>query len=513
VVALVEIYLFCGFHYDRWHKSLPSLGRPRALTGEGLVVRCDGLGYYAWLRSLLIDGDWSFDNEFDDFNVVGDYVPPPRDRTTTGRRANPWSIGPACVWAAAIAPAHLLVSFFQEQGCPWPADGYSLPYQLVVGITSLPLSILGLVFLYAICRQFADPHRAALAAALLTLSTTIIYYSAIEVSMAHGVGTVAVAALVWFWLKTYGSDSPWRWLTVGVLVGVAALMRWQLATLIVLPAGEGVTLLLNSSAGKRGEVRRRLSKMAICFLGATVAFSPQLIAWRVVYGHWWDSPITVSHNWFQPALSQVLFSQNRSLFYWTPLTLIAAVGYLLYFGPLWRQVFSLPQLQRAIGKRAPTVVGSPAVTLVPAAFILQIYMLASLWGSGVYLGVAYGFRHLTESVVLLAPGLALLVQRMPTRLYPLFAAVGCGLAFWNLLLISQYRYGLLPADSGAEPLMLLSSSLRFILRKRFILLGQVAMAPLLLWFLVGGGRKERAGMRLPCPVRSDMMVLSEVSAR
>src|SRR5262249_48387806 len=80
VTVLAELALFAGYFHERWHKALVPLGRPRALTGEGLVVRSDGLGYYAWLRSLLVDGDWSFDNEFDRPNVVPHYVPPPQQR-------------------------------------------------------------------------------------------------------------------------------------------------------------------------------------------------------------------------------------------------------------------------------------------------------------------------------------------------------------------------------------------------------------------------------------------------
>src|SRR5262249_48828860 len=155
-VALVELVLFAGFHLDRWHKSLLPLNRPRAQSGEGLVIRCDGLGYYAWLRSLLVDGDWSFDNEFDGHNVVGDFVPPPGRRTALGRRPYQWSVGPACVWALAVVPGHLGVRALQGVGLPWAADGYTLPYQLLVGATSLLASFLGLGLLYAVCRRYAS---------------------------------------------------------------------------------------------------------------------------------------------------------------------------------------------------------------------------------------------------------------------------------------------------------------------------------------------------------------------
>src|SRR5262249_43368748 len=177
----------------------------------------------------------SFDNEFDEHNPLGDYVPPPEPRTPRGRRPNQWSVGPACVWAITVVPGHLALK--AVEGDAWPADGYSLPYQLLVGATTLLASFAGLGFLYGICRRYADPIPAALAAAFLVLGSGIVFYSSIEVTMAHSVGPTATAALAWYWLRTYGSPRLGRWFLVGVLVGVAALMRWQLVTFAVLPAG------------------------------------------------------------------------------------------------------------------------------------------------------------------------------------------------------------------------------------------------------------------------------------
>jgi hypothetical protein len=76
----------------------------------------------------------------------------------------------------------------------------------------------------------ARPTIAALAAAFLILGSTLVNYDAIELSIGHGSGIGATAFLVWYWLRTYGSPRGTRWLAVGALVGLATLMRWQLAT-------------------------------------------------------------------------------------------------------------------------------------------------------------------------------------------------------------------------------------------------------------------------------------------
>jgi len=463
VVALLEVGLFAVQGWEEWRHGLLRVGTPQTLAGEGLIIRGDGLGYYAWLRSLLIDGDWSFDNDFEHHNPLHPDAPLPRRRTELGCRGNPWSVGPACVWAVTVVPGHLVVEGLQGLGLPWAADGYSLPYQLLVGVTSLLASLGGLVLVYGVCRHYAAPVPAALAASLLTLGSTIVYYSAVEVSMAHGIGTAALAALVWYWLRTYGSDRTGRWLLVGGLVGAVALVRWQLAAFALLPAGEALLACRQACRSRPGRSGRPLLLLGLAGCAAALAFLPQMVAWRCVYGHWLVSPVRLSHNWLSPHLWEVLGSENRSLFYWTPVTLLACVGYLWYF-------------RRRPGPVTPaegTAAGAP-LALLAAAFAVQVYILASIRGTGVYLGSAYGFRQLTESLVALAPGLALLLDRAGPRLYRWLCLVGCVLVLWNLLLICEYRYLLIPAADGAPLARLLGNLPRLAHGKPLILAAQLA---------------------------------------
>jgi hypothetical protein len=463
VTVLVVGLLCVGFHWERWRKGLLPLKRAQTAAGEGLVIRSDGLGYYAWLRSLLIDGDWSFDNEFDEHNTLGDFVPPASWRTPIGRRALPWSIGPACWWALAIVPGHAILLVLQGEGLPWAADGYSLPYQILVACGTLLAAALTLLLLHGICRRYARPERAALAAALLTLGTTIVFYEAIEVSMAHGVGTLATAALTCYWLRSYGSPGPGRWFLVGLLLGLAALVRWQLVTFAILPLGEAALRMLHRRAGSRSLAL----SLVLMSGGLCIGFLPQMIAWRCVYGQWLAAPLATSPHWLTPALHELLWAQDRGLFYWTPLTLFACLGF--------------ASLVRRDKERQTEALREPAVLLL-LAFVVQVYVLASLWGGQVYLGAAFGFRHLTEALVALAPGLALLLERSTPRRCQLLAVTGILLVTWNLLLIAQYRYGLVPAAGGRSVDRMAANVVRLIVRKKALLVGQVFAGPgLLLW--------------------------------
>jgi predicted esterase len=472
LVALVELGLFSECHYQRWRQYVGQPDRESHDPANGLFIRGNGLGYYAWLRSALIDHDWNFDNEFDEYVVAGDYVPPSSYRTEIDRRANQWSVGPACAWAWIVAPAHFLL---MATGSRWELNGYSLPYQLLVGTTTLLFSCAGLLFLYGACRRHAAPRPAALAATILTLGTTIVYYGAVEVSMAHGLATTALAALVWYWQKTYGSLRPARWFVVGVLVGITALMRWQLATFAVLPTGEAVLGLRcgGSSTGKF------LPRLALAAVGASVAFLPQMIAWRSVYGSWLTVPVRpVASHWLHPSLWDILLSPDRSLLYWTPIALLACVGAL------------------AFARHQPR---GPAIVLL-AGFVVQVYVLAALWGQGeflpdirnyggAFLSRAYGMRHLTESLVALAPGLAWLLGRLSGWRLRVLSGLAVTLLFWNLLLVLQYSYGLLPREAGLGPQALADHAWQF-LQEEFgtcLLLAEVSG---LLWLLLACSKQS-----------------------
>jgi hypothetical protein len=488
VAVAALVVLFADYHRERWRKALAPLNQPATRAGEGLVIRSDGLGYYAWLRSLLIDGDWAFDNEFADHNPLGDFVPPVERRTELGRRPNQWSVGPACVWSLMVVPGHGCWKLLGDTDS-WPADGYSLPYQLMVGGTTLLASLIGLGLLYRLGRCEAGPQAAAWAAAFVTLGTTIVYYAAIEVSMAHGLGTVAVAGLVWYWRRTYGSARRRRWLAVGLLLGTAALMRWQLVTFAVLPAGEAGWAAWREGRAHGGQaVVRRLLLLALAAGAAWAAFVPQMIAWRSVYGHWLVRTMPTAHNWTQPALVQVLLGPDRGLFTWTPLVLLAFLATVVFAGAgMWRAACG--RNHELSGAEATEDRHQPRV-LLAVAFVLQVYVLASLFGDHVTLSVAFGFRYLTEALVALVPGLALMLEKTPERWRRILVGMGCLLVLWNLILISQYRYGWIPADAGADLATLLANTWRLVRRKRLLLFAQI-MGPLLLGLLAWWGR-ERA---------------------
>ena len=218
---------------------------------------------------------------------------------------------------------------------------------------------------------------------------------------------------------------------------------------------------------------------------------PQFIAWRIVFGHWLIAPFPVTAHWNRPSLIQVLFSQDRGFFYWTPLAAIALAGYVPLSG-----------MERAEASTDSSAFTAPKLWLLLLAFLVHLYVVASVWGGAVQLGAAFGFRQLTECGVLLAPALALLLGRATGRWFSWLVAGCCLAAVWNLLLICQYRYAYIPCEAGASFGELVSNTVRLLYRKRLLIVGQAVAVPVLLWVLVGlrvRGSQARRGTPSPTP--------------
>lgn len=237
-------------------------------------------------------------------------------------------------------------------------------------------------------------------------------------------------------------------------------MRWQLTSYALLPAGEWLWLLCRCRS-QRPTPARAVALVLLGGAGAALALAPQLVAWKVVFGGWFAQPIRLERNWLSPDLWNVLFGTDRSFFYWTPVTLLATLG----------SVLALRRSERRT-----------QVALLLAGFAVQVYALGAIRGAadtGVFLGAAFGHRTLTESCVVLVPGLAVLLSRY----YRWVLLPGLVFVAWNLLLVGAYRFAILPIETGAPPAELWAATTQFATRRSKDAFFLVALPVLVLAFL------------------------------
>lgn len=114
-------------------------------------VHGDGVGYYAYVRSLLVEHDLNFENDwsranssFRMDNVDAEGHPNPSSCTRTGRVDNRFAVGPSLLWAPFLIPVHGVILTLRRFGSSVSADGFSKPYVVAMALLTALYGFIGL---------------------------------------------------------------------------------------------------------------------------------------------------------------------------------------------------------------------------------------------------------------------------------------------------------------------------------------------------------------------------------
>jgi hypothetical protein len=409
------------------------MGRqPDLPRGDGVyrpvLARGDGHMMYLMARSTALDGDWRFDNDLARF---GD---PWRQRVTkTGRKAIAHPIGPALVWTPLIWIAEGGAVIANLFGAAIQLHGYTLWHQRFVFLSSA-LFACGAVLLGAWLarRLLGGAWAASYGAVAVLLGTSLTYYATYMPSYAHAMDALACAGFLYYWAITVGRSDRRRWLVLGVLLGVAALVRVQELAMGVVVALEVVVETVRRRGRGRELWRWWLGGAAA--LGVTViVFVPQLLEWHLVFGSATELPQGAKYTRLEaPMVAELLFAPRNGWFSTTPVAYAAVIG-----------LFVLPRRVRLV-----------AAGLI-AAVAIQVYLNSTIldwWG-----GAAFGQRRLCSVTLPLVIGLASLLWRCGrlARRLPVVARHAIAVAIlgpmiaWNLMRVSELRAGVAAPDGLA----------------------------------------------------------------
>ncbi len=420
-----------GFLLERRRRDPAALFRPglgvalalalgMAAWAEPPLHRADFPTYFSFLRSLAFDHDLDFANEWRHWGFKEQPLTP------TGHRFTQGSIGPALVWAPFFVVGDALVRVERRFGVTrYAADGYSAPYARSAIVGTVVIVVLGL---YALGQVLARsyPRGVTVLALLATFGATPLgFYTFVQPGMAHGM-TFALACFAIFLADRRAREGrPSDFLLLGLVLGLLVAVRLQGVVLIVFL----VPLLLREWRRERRPPRG----LALLAVGAFVAFLPQMLAWKAIYGRFitlgsgleaWSREAGVAlpvlfrpGAWFDPRslhFWDVLCSAERGFFTWTPLCLLGTLGLLLAMG------------------RAPLLAGGGILTFLAAAWFNG--SLAGFEGAD-----AFGARRFDLVLPFVALGVAAVLQAMARR--PLLApSLGlASLVLWNAGFIRLWR--------------------------------------------------------------------------
>ena len=386
----------------------------------GARLQSDGFYYYAYLRSLAFDRDVDFTN---DYRLLGlgdkTYLFQP---TRTGHAHSAWTIGPAVVWAPFFAAGHVVAGRLHAAGADVAVDGTSYPYRQAICIASLFYGLLGCWFCYKLTSRFNTPLISAAAVALTVTGSFMLWYLVKEPSMTHASSMASIAAFTWAWAATRERRTLAWWAGLGLLAGLMTLIRWQNALFMLLPGWDAVLLLVAAwRAGNAQAIRDTLVRSAVFLACAVLAFLPQMLAWRSIYGSLIArSPVGPEIRWFQPHIVDILWSARNGLLSTSPILYPAAIGLIGF----------------AIAQPG---VGVPALLAV-AVMIYFNACIQDWWGSA-----GFGGRRFDGIIPLFSLGLAWFIEYAAAvvRRHALAAVTAMAglLVLWNLTLMAAAQSG------------------------------------------------------------------------
>jgi hypothetical protein len=236
------------------------------------TVYGDGIYYFSWVRSIIVDHKITF----------------------TG---NKYTVGPPILWSPGFVWTNSIVR----------STGYEFPYQLAVGVSSVLYCLFALILLYRLLNIYFSRETALASIVGTAGATNLFFYGSLDSVNSHAVSFFASVLFL-----TFLFQKSKNWFLIGCSLGLVALIRTQdiILGLLVIPY-------------------LPKKQFFLLFLGALLLFLPQLTAWQLLYGKFWTSPYLggkEGFNFLQPHLFGVLFSLQNGLIIWTPIVLLGFIG-------------------------------------------------------------------------------------------------------------------------------------------------------------------------------------------
>jgi hypothetical protein len=399
------------------------------------IVNGDGVGYYAYVRSPLIDHNLSFSSDWQNpaedlekIFLVNHFVDNPV--TKTGHLPNFYAVGPAILWSPFLFATHFVVLALRHLGWQVAADGHSWPYLAAMAVATALYGFAGLFFSFAVARKFVEERWAFWATLGIWLATSVPVYIYLLPAWSHAHSVFVTSLFLWYWLRTLGTRTERQWLVLGLLSGLMVDV-YQLNGVFILAAAYEVLAtyarLLSTSAERAKLLGGALRKHVLFALGSLIALAPTFIAHQLVFG----SPFRVGPytlrmwNWTSPAFAEVLFSTTHGLLVFAPILVLSFAG-----------LFCLRKLESTLGN----------ISILIA--LVFYWLIASFpWWSG---AVGLGNRFFVSLSPIFVLGLASLfswaVHFWGESRAALLRVIPITLLFilWNLGLVYQWQTRLMP---------------------------------------------------------------------
>ena len=391
------------------------------------ILGWDIFGYYLYLPFSFIYGDITIQNidalksivdVYNNTNTLYQIFP-----LAEGGHVMKYTMGWSVVYMPYFFIGHIIAVFTE-----YPSDGFSAPYQISIFIGSIIYTIAGIWFLSKILNHFFKSHISAIVLILIVFGTNYLLHNTMygQNSMSHNVLFTFYTIVVWSTIQWYKSHKVKHVLLLGIICGLMILTRPTEIVCLLIP----LLWPHNSISSFKERISFfKTHKTHIILFGVAVILIglPQLIYWKSITGQFLYSDYGnpgEGLDFLSPHTLDVLFSFRKGWFIYTPLMLIATIGFITLYRK--NKAYFLPLF---------------------TFFILNLYLVSS-WSCWWYAS-SFSQRALIPSMVIMAIPLGYLIQRslqFKTVIKTSFFILLGLLLFLNVFQTVQFHKGVLPGD-------------------------------------------------------------------
>ena len=377
-----------------------------------IIPENDPTYYYSYVRSVVIDRDLNFENEYRHFKINNYEMSP------IGYPINKYSFGFPLLILPFFALTHCLIAFFYNLGFDLITDGYSIPYYLAFCLGSMFYGLIGINLCFSFLRTYFTEKISLISLLIIIFTTNLFYYFAVEPFISELCSFFGVTLFFYLWNRSLTSGNRLYYFGIGLAAGLMISIRQQNAAFIVV-------VLIGSLWNRKSLcIVDLLKSISLAVSGLLLGLVPQVLVWYKVWGSW----IVYSYGEesfiykYHPKILQVLFSTRHGLISWHPIVIICLIGVL------------------ASIKTYPRI-----AILFFMGFLSQLYINSS-WHCW-WLGSSFGHRGFIACTLIFSFGLAYMLSQNIVKIQSSTFIILSGiLGLWNMLLAVSYLSKMIPQD-------------------------------------------------------------------
>lgn len=299
------------FFYPRWNQSKTES-----------TISWDVSGYYMYLPAIVIYHDLKEFGFLD--SMIQKYGPTPDPQqihvTQEGKKVFKYSGGQALM----MAPFFFIAHGYALLSGQYPADGFSFPYQLGIGLGMWIYAFIGLWLLRRFLLYTFSDLVTGIVLLLLVFGSNFLNYSSIDQAMTHQVlFTIYVGILLLS--RKYHEESPnakyLGW--IGVLCGIAVWIRPTEIIALLIPLAWHIRNISTCRQQMQAWLKSP-QKLLILFLPVCLFFFIQMLYWKIYSGHWlMYSYGNQGFSWLSPHIRDFLINFRSGWLLYCPLMILA----------------------------------------------------------------------------------------------------------------------------------------------------------------------------------------------